>query len=333
MPDPPPLPDFRVAKVDAFDHVGIDHCGPLYVKEGKKVLKNYVLILTCAVSRGVHLELVSDMSVKEFMLGFRRFVGRRGLPTFILSDNSLTFKCASLEFTEILNSPRFQKYLNGRNIRWQRYLEYAPWWGGWIENLNKVFKSAMRKVIGGAHISYIELSTLLIEIEAIMNSRPISYVYDSVDEGQAMTPSLLICGKDLTLLPGGMFDHKFERKHPQICRERLKYLDKVQTYFWTRWSREYLTELTDKHAARRHGRTVREPKVNDIVLVKEGGDTVKIPRHKWKLGKVVTLYEGRDGKVRSVDVSLAQQEEGKPTLLRHKSPRHLVPLECDEGKE
>ena len=329
IPDPPPMPDFRLAKVEAFDHVGLDHCGPFHLKEGRKIEKVYILILTCAVSRAVHLELVRDMSTKQFMFGFRRFVSRRGLPSFILSDNSLTFKCASAELTAILNSPKFQQYLNGRNIRWQRYLEYSPWWGGFIERLNHGFKSSIRKVLGGSQVSFDELQTLLTEVEAIMNSRPISYVYDDAGEGQAITPSLLLCGKNLTQLPANMFDHKFERKQPQTCRERLKYIEKMKTYFWTRWTREYLTELSERHLAGHKGH-VREPKVGDIVLVKEGGDTVKVPRHKWLLGKVIQLYEGRDGKVRSVDVRLVQSAEKTPNLVRHKSPRHLVPLECED---
>ena len=89
-------------------------------------------------------------------------------------------------------------------------------------------------------------------------------------------------------------------------------------------------ELSEKHAKTRKGMPVREPKVDDIVLVKEGGDTVKIPRHRWKLGRIVTLYKGRDDKVRSVDVRLSQPQDGKSCLLRHKSPRQLVPLECEE---
>ena len=185
----------------------------------------------------------------------------------------------------------------------------------------------MYKVLGGSNVSFDELSTLLCEIEAIMNSRPISYVYDDIHEGQAITPSLLLCGKDLTQLPAGMFNHKFDRKQPQTCRERLKYLEKLKTYFWTRYTREYLTELSDRHLTQRHGKEVREPKVDDIVLVKEGSDTVKIPRHKWKVARVVQLHPGRDGRVRSVDINLTQ--EGKPLVLRHYSPRKLVPLEGD----
>ena len=111
------------------------------------------------------------MSVKHFMLGFRRFVARRGLPSYIMSDNSLTFQCANKELTAILNHPRFQEFFAGRNIRWQHYLEYAPWWGGWIERLNRVFKSSLHKVLGGSSVSVEELSTLLTEIEGIMNSR------------------------------------------------------------------------------------------------------------------------------------------------------------------
>ena len=333
VPDPPPLPDFRVAKVSAFEHIGVDHCGPFYVMEGRaKPKKCYVLIFTCAVSRGVHLELVWDMSVEHFMIGFRNLVSRRGLPEFILSDNSQTFKCASKELTTILNHPKFEKYMNGRHLKWQRYLEYSPWWGGWIERLNHTFKSAIRKVLGGSTVSFTELSSLLFELEAIMNSRPITYVYDDVNEGQAITPSLLICGKVLTQLPANMFNFKFGKKDPMTCKERLMYLEKLKTYFWTRWTREYLTELSERHASLRKGVPVREPKVGDVVLIKDGGDTVKIPRHKWQLGRIITVYEGRDGKVRSVDVRLSQLIDDKPFVLRHKSPRHLVPLEMDESE-
>lgn len=331
--DPPPLPDFRVAKVDTFENIGVDHCGPLYVREGRaKPQKCYVLILTCAVTRGVCLELVWDMSVHQFMLGFRRFVSSHGLPSYIMSDNSSTFECAGRELQAILNDPQFQKYLGNRNIRWDHYLEYSPHWGGWIERLNRVFKSAVRKVLSGVCVSFMELYTLLKEVEAVMNSRPISYVYDDVHEGQAITPSMLHCGRDLTQLPPNMFNFRFGRKHPQTCKDRLKYLEKVKTYFWTRWSREYLTELSERHAVTRKGKQVRQPRIDDIVLVKEGGSMSKIPRSRWPLGKIVLLHPGRDGVVRSVDVSLSVAKGAEPCVLRHKSPRQLVPLECDESE-
>ena len=332
VPDPPPLPDFRVAQVDAFDNIGIDHCGPLYFREGRgKPQKCYVLILTCAVTRGLCLELVLDMSVHHFMLGFRRFVSDFGLPAYIMSDNGKSFECAGRELQAILNHPRFQKYLGGRNIRWDHYLEYSPQWGGWIEKLNHSFKSAIRKVLGGTCVTFMELYTLLKEIQAVMNSRPISYVYDGINEGRAITPSMLHCGKNLTQLPPNMFDYKFDRKNPMTCRERLKHLEKVKTYFRTRWTKEYLAELTEKHANIRRGKPVRQPQVGDIVLVKDGSQTlVKIPRCKWPLGRIVKVHPGRDGLVRSVDLYMTVDKGEQPCVLRHKSPRQLVPLECEE---
>ena len=338
-PDPPPLPDFRVQKVDAWETIGVDHCGPFLAypkpvfstaKRGKPV-KVYVLIFTCAVTRGVNLELVEDMSVESFMLGFRRFVSSHGLPSYILSDNGSTFVCAGKELTAILNDPKFQRYMGSRNIKWEHYLEYAPWWGGWIERLNRIFKSSLRKVLGGACVAMWEFYTFLKECEAVMNSRPLTYVYDDVQEGQAITPSMLWCGKDLTQLPPDMFTFRFGRKAPMTCKERLKHLSKRKTYFKTRFLKEYLTGLTERHATSRHGFDVREPKVGDTVLINDKASSkVKIPRNRWNLGRILTLHPGRDGKVRSVDVRMVVDKGEEPCVLRHKSPSQLVPLEAGD---
>ena len=334
VPDPPPLPDFRVSPVEAWENIGIDHCGPFYAypKGGKgKPGKCYVLIFTCAVTRGVCLELVADMSVNDFMMGFRRYVTDHGLPSYILSDNSTTFECAGRELTTILNHPKFQKYMGSRNIKWEHYIEYAPWWGGWIERLNRTFKSSIHKVLGGACVTDWELYTVLKEAEAVMNSRPLTYVYDDLQEGQAITPSMLYCGKDLTQLPPNMFDFRFGRKHPMTCKERMKHLEKLKTYFRTRFTKEYLTELGERHATSRTGRAVRQPKIDDIVLVNDRATSkIPIPRTKWNLGRIVVLHPGRDGTVRSVDVRMVVDKGSEPCVLRHKSPRQLVPLEVDE---
>ena len=151
-----------------------------------------------------------------------------------------------------------------------------------------------------------------------------------MNKGQAITPSLLLCGKDLTQLPPDMFIYKFERKNPQTCRERLKYLEKIRKYFETRWKKDYLLELEERRKHLRRGKEVREARVDDIVLVKEGGDLVKLPRTRWRLGRVAAVHPGRDGRVRSVDVDVVSPGGTEPCVLRHRSPRHLVPLECDE---
>ena len=92
VPHPPPLPEFRLS--DEF--VGVDFAGPIYVKDvfAKKGDTNKVCIalLTCAATRAVHLELVSNLIAESFIRAFARFKGRRGVPVLIVSDIGKTFK-------------------------------------------------------------------------------------------------------------------------------------------------------------------------------------------------------------------------------------------------
>ena len=108
---------------------------------------------------------------------------------------------------------------------------------------------------------------------------------------------------------------------------------KLKNHFWTRFTKEYLTELGERHATSRTGKAVRQPKVGDIVLMKDGGPQSMLPRSRWHLARVSLVHPGRDGSVRSVDVMLTVSKGDKPCVMRHKSPRQLVPLECDEEED
>jgi len=89
----PDLPAERVSDDPPFTHVGIDFAGPLYVKDKSlNQSKVYVCLFTCCSTRAVHLELTNLLSAKSFLLAFRRFVGRRGLPSTIWSDNAKTLR-------------------------------------------------------------------------------------------------------------------------------------------------------------------------------------------------------------------------------------------------
>ena len=66
-PDPPPLIKVRMQKTDPFDVTGVDYTGALYVREKGRECKAYACLLTCAVTRAVHLEIVTDLTVKELL--------------------------------------------------------------------------------------------------------------------------------------------------------------------------------------------------------------------------------------------------------------------------
>ena len=79
-PDPPPLPKIRVTEAPTFTITGVDFTGALFVKEGVQEKKVYICLFTCATTRAVHLEVVSDLTVGTFLLAFRRFSSRKFLP-------------------------------------------------------------------------------------------------------------------------------------------------------------------------------------------------------------------------------------------------------------
>lgn len=71
-------------------------------------------------------------------------------------------------------------------------MEGAPWWGGFFERLVKSVKRCLKKVVRNARLTYEELLTVLIEVEGVLYSRPLSYVYD--DDLEPLTPSQLVIG-------------------------------------------------------------------------------------------------------------------------------------------
>ena len=155
--------------------------------------KHYVLLFTYAPTRAVHLELTRGVSMPGFLLAFRRFASRRGLPATLLSDNAKTFRATDKELQRIVPSQEVQQVLAEKRITWKFIVERAPWWGGFWEKLIRSVKRPLKKVIGKSTLSVDELHTILTEIEAVINARPITYVYgDDESISYPLTPADLM---------------------------------------------------------------------------------------------------------------------------------------------
>ena len=185
----PPLPSFRVADDFAFTRVGVDFAGPLYVQDiyskDKSMHKCYIALFTCASTRAIHLELTPDLSSDSFMRVLQRFIGRRGLPSLIVSDNGSTFRDSNV-----------RRFVSLKGIHWIYNVPAASWWGGMFEICVKLTKRCLRKTLGSAKLKYEELETVIIETEGILNSRPLTYVHNELTE-TPLTPAHLVCGRRL----------------------------------------------------------------------------------------------------------------------------------------
>ncbi len=179
-------------------------------------------------------------------------------------------------------------------------------------------------MVGKAKLSYDQLTTVVIEVEAVINSRPLTYV-SSDDFEQPLTPAHLLSGRRLLSLPDGIYCKDMEEDFettPQLLTKRLIYLNRILNEFWKQWRTEYLLELREAH---RHGRKTSDTEaigVGDIVLVHDDSKQ----RGFWQLARarVVELVVGRDGQTRGAVLKLASSGDEQTTLRR--PLQHLLPF-------
>ena len=170
--------------------------------------------------------------------------------------------------------------------------------------------------------TYEELLTVLIEIEAVLNSRPLTYVYD--DDLQPLTPSQLVIGRRLLTNPNSVITETEQIQDRRVITKREKHLQKILNHFRNCWRREYVTELREHH--RRQNTKGKTAEIGDVVNVYED----KIPRHLWKLGRVEKLLVGQDRKVRAAELTI--NDKGAKTITMRRSIQKLFPLEVNDSK-
>ena len=286
------LPEFRVKPSEPFQVTGLDYTGAINVKNGSDN-KVYIVLFTCAVTRAIHLEIVSNLTVDAFLNAFRRFCSRQGYPQLLLSDNATTFVGASSYLQELEKSSTIQSHLADVRCRWKFIPARAPWFGAIWERAIGIIKAGLKKVLGRALVTVEELNTVLLEIEATVNDRPLTYVSSNMEEVQIITPSHLLRGRRLRTFPKEMITEE-EISDPTIfgnrsaVTHRYRFITKLSTDLWKLWTNEYLLALRETHRCLLKSSN-RWPAVGDVVLIKDEG-----PRIHWKLGQVVELCPGPD---------------------------------------
>ena len=131
---------------------------------------------------------------------------------------------------------------------WKFNIELSPWQGGHYERMVRSVKRCFRKVLGSASISFDELSTVICEVECILNSTPLSYISDEAN-GEILTLSHLLMGRRLLPLPAGIEGKlkRCETDNQQALSKRFLHLTRILSHFWNRWKREYLIKLRETH--------------------------------------------------------------------------------------
>ncbi|XP_076765007.1 uncharacterized protein LOC143432076 [Xylocopa sonorina] len=316
------LPEARVTESRPFTHVGIDYCGPFFIKERKHRSRNqhkaYVAVFVCLAVKAVHLELVSDLTSKGFIAALKRFIARRGLCKAIYSDNGRNFVGADNELQELIKSNDYNQqlgnYLENRAIKWNFIPPRTPHFGGLWEAAVKSFKHHLTRVAGTEPFTFENFNTLIIEIEAVLNSRPLTPISSDPNDLIVLTPGHFLIGESLTSLR--------ERNFVDVPTNRLsawQHIQKLKQHFWKRWHLEYLNELTKRSKWKNGTHSIKE---GTIVLLREDN----VPPMQWILGRVLKAHPGFDGVVRVVTVKTS-------TSVLNRSVKGLAPLLYQPGEE
>ncbi len=296
-----PLPALRVNDPAPFQSVAVDLFGPMMVFHNcghencphPRETKVHCALFTCFQTRAVHLELVDDTGTESFLNAFRAFVARRGTPSTVYSDNAKGFKAASREVRQLYRSINWDRVKQDgvtRMVEWFFSTERSPHQNGLCERLVRTVKTPLRVVIGSAKLTRAQLALILVEIEAVVNNRPLATTTDDPNDWVPITPMELVSGRRLEQIPDPK-SPKTSTSFSHLWKRRQAILNQ----FWKRWSHDYLLE----QSVRRIWKTPRtDDLMGRVVLVKDD----HLSRNEWMIGRIVEILPSKDGLVRNVVV-------------------------------
>ncbi|XP_050309035.1 uncharacterized protein LOC126745307 [Anthonomus grandis grandis] len=324
------LPKERITISRPFQKVGVDFGGPFFLKSSRlrkaNVIKGYIALFVCMSTKAVHLEIVSSLSTEAFLMTFKRFISRRGNPTVVFSDNATNFAGARNQLRELYEFFRIDKqydalktFLTQNETEWRFIPPRSPHWGGIWESAIKSTKYHLYRIMKNSQFTFEEFSTILCQIEAILNSRPLCSMSNDPSDFSSLTPGHFLIGTSLTAYP--------EKDLKKIPENRLSFWQRcsqIQQIFWKRWTVEYLNRLQNRP---KWFRSSKNLEVNDLVLLKEDGT----PPLKWPLARVTEVMKGADGRVRVVKLKTTDGYYTRPITKVCPLPQENVQVSLTES--
>lgn len=248
---------------------------------------------------------ISDLSAKAFLAAFDRFAIRRGPITDMYSDNQLAFVGGTNEMNRTtaewnrMESSTHQELID-RNIRWHFGIPLGPHMRGLMEACVKSVKFHYKRELGGTLLTFEQLNTILVRIEACLNSRPITSLKDDPSDLTALTPGHFTNGTQI-LRPYG----PNVREDPPNRLDAWERMHQIEQRLCHRWQNDYLHELRQRNKWYQPKRSLQ---INDLVFLKNDN----APPGEWMLGRVIQTHTGPDGMVRSVRIRTQKNQYDRP---------------------
>lgn len=206
-----------------------------------------------------------------------------------------------------MDQRKVKGYVTNHGCEWIWNPPHASHFGvAWERPIGTIRRvlDAMFAELGSHQLTHELLVTLMAEVIAVVNARPISALPTDVDEPQPLSPSMLLTMKTRPLgPPPGNF------VPPDVyARRRWRRVQYLADQFWIRWRREYLQSMQTRTKWQGTRRNLR---AGDVVLVREEGAY----RNDWPIGRVSEAMESDDGRVRKAQVESKKGPSGDSKKL------------------
>ena len=285
------LPDDRLTPGPPFSSVGVDVFGPWQVitrrtRGGAAHSKRWAVLFTCLTTRAIHIEVIEEMSSSCFINALRRFTALRGPVTILRSDRGTNFVgCMDQLKIDAINveDDKVQPHLYNSGTVWKLNPPHSSHMGGVWERMIGV----TRRILDGMlleqnkkGLTHEVLCTLMAEVCAVVNSRPITAISTDPESPVILSPNILLTQKQGQVPPvSGELTLK------DTYSANWKHV--LSDMFWTKWQQEYLQQLQSRCKWRSERPNVKE---GDIVLMKEKN----LPLNEWPIGIVTEAIRSHD---------------------------------------
>ena len=193
-----------------------------------------------------------------------------------MSDNAPQFKLVNAvvhsAWNDVTSDPTVTSFLSQKSIIWNYIPEFSPWMGGFYERLVSLVKRSLRKSLGKSSLTTIQLLTITKEIEAVLNTRPLVYLDDDINNATVLTPSHFL-GPNTNIgspeLDEALPDF-VKLSSREVLLEKWKSGQKHLNAFWEIWTQDYLLSLRERPTNKLNQTRITSkelPKINSVVLI------------------------------------------------------------------
>ena len=256
------------------------------------------------VTRAVYLIPVRDQSAESFLHALKELDCRRTTPSIIMSDNAATFTQASKILSMIKENEDVKEELRNKEIEWKFTPVKAPRFGAIYERLIGIMKKELAKMTGSVLFTQHDFKQHLIEVEKVMNNRPLT----EVGSNEVITPAHMLHGSQLkydtqfiSLNTDKIFNNMIiaRKQIPELYRK----ISEKKKIFWDKFTEQYLETLrfSPDRASNRYAKT---PNKGDVCILHDS----RYPQYKWQLCLVLDPIKSSDGEIRRCKIKIGEVE-------------------------